>query len=37
MVFDTFLNFYIDRFFDDGRNSAHVGSELSDILEESEQ
>ena len=37
MVFDAFFNLYIDRFFNNGRNSAHVGSEFSNILEESEQ
>ena len=37
MLFDAFFDLYIDRFFNDGRNSAHVGSELPDILERLEK
>ncbi len=37
MVFDAFFDLFIDRFFNDRRNFAHVGSELPDILKRSEQ
>jgi hypothetical protein len=37
MVSDSFFDLYIDRSFNDGRNSAHVGSELPDILERLEK